>query len=283
MKGYILLYRSIFDHWVSGETKYFFRWCYLLGHAAYKRQITYFDGVEYTQERGQVISSQRKLSFIWGTNNDGVKDFLNKLKKSDMITYVRKGKATIITICNYDRFQFVSKDDDFDPYSDGFSTQENEENPAENSDEKGAGISPKRSRRPATNNKINKKNNIINNSSQQSVREENLMFYEELKNAEISLNDMMKSFSCTKQELLGLLDEFISEVNFKETKHSNGFSDFRKHFYDWARIQFNKKKENDSRKTKSKGGGGAGTQDRHEARRGTDVAGKSESDYGKPF
>lgn len=282
MKGYILLYRSIYDHWVSSDPKYFFRWCDLLMLAAYQRKIIYFEGAEYTQERGQVISSQSKLALRWRTNNDGVKDFLNKLKRSDMVTCVRKGKATIITVCNYDRFQIVQKDEDFDPYSDGFYSPQSSEKPARNSAEKKADSSYRPSSKRSTTNKNIEDNNIINNPSQQSVREENLKFFEEMKNAEISLDEMTMRFSCTKQELLEMLDAFVKEVNIKETRH-NDFSDFRKHFFDWARIQFDKKREYENRRNKSKGGTGGTAQDKYAARRGTDVGGKSESDYGSSF
>lgn len=104
-----------------------------------------------------------------------------------------------------------------------------------------------------------------------------MKFFEEMKNAEISLDEMKMRFSCSKQELLEMLDAFVKEVNIKETRHTS-FSDFRKHFFDWARIQFNKQKENEQRRTK-----GSGQQDKFAARRGTDVGDKKASDYGGSF
>jgi hypothetical protein len=208
MNGFILLYRSIFDHWVSNDNKYFFRWCYLLAHAAYKRKIIYFEGVEFIQERGQVISSQRKLAFKWGTNNDGVKDFLNKLKKSDMVTYVRKGKATIITICNYDRFQIALKDDGFDPYSDGFSSSQNAENSSEISAEKAKSPSRRRST-------TKKNNNIINNKTDggDSAHAFVVVLEEAMQRQKIEL--ACKKHSITEQLYKKLVEEIIDDWKYQ--------------------------------------------------------------------
>ena len=243
MKGYILLYRSIFDHWVAGEMKYFFRWCYLLAHAAYKRKIIYFEGVEYTQERGQVISSQRKLSFHWGTNNDGVKEFLNKLKRSGMITYLRKGKATIITICNYDRFQIAIKDDDFDPYADGFFDTQIDENPDENFGGNSAEISPSRSRRRST---TKKNNNIINNKSDErdSAHEFVVVLEEAMQQQKIDL--ACKNHSITEQQYKMLVEEIINDWKFQNEKDIS-----IKHLQNTLRIKVEilrrKQKENGQR------------------------------------
>lgn len=196
MKGYILLYRSIYDHWVWGDPKYFYRWCDLLMLAAYQRKIIYFEGVEHTQERGQVITSQRKLSIRWSTNNDGVKEFLNKLKRSDMITHLRKGKATIINICNYDRFQIALKDDDFDPYSDGFFGSQY----TESSSEIRAENATKPSRKRSTTNKRNKKNKTINPLSEKT-REQGFL-------DEVFQKDKLK-YGC---ESLGVGEEVFRQV-----------------------------------------------------------------------
>lgn len=239
MKGYILLYRSIYDHWVWSDPKYFFRWCDLLMLAAYQRKIIYFEGVEHTQERGQVISSQRKLSIRWSTNNDGVKEFLNKLKRSDMITHMRKGKATIINICNYDRFQIAMKDEEFDPYSDGFSSSQNAE--------KSSGVRAENAASPSRRRSTTKKNNnIINNKSDDgdSAHELVVVLEEAMQRQKIDL--ACKNHSITEQQYKMLVEEIIDDWKFQNEEDIS-----IKHLQNTLRIKVEilrrKQKENGQR------------------------------------
>lgn len=265
--GWIAVHRKIASHWIWKDKIKRCRWLDLIMLAEWEPVTTRFGKHKILVGRGQVAVTVRSLMHFWKTNNRVVKEFLQTLVDEKMIEVAKEHGLTIITICNYDQYQNMA----------GFSATDDSPVSTEMDD---TGLQKRTHERHT----IEQDNKIINNnSSQLSVREENLKFYEELKKADISLGEMMKRFSCTKQELLELLDVFINEVNIKEKRHTKGFSDFRIHFFEWARIQFEKKKEHEARRNKSKGDGTGGSQDRHEARRGTDVGGKSESDYGDTF
>lgn len=265
--GWIAVHRKIASHWIWKDKIKRCRWLDLLMLAEWEPITTRYGKHKIFVDRGQVAVTIRSLMHFWKTNNRVVKEFLQTLIDEKMIEVEKESGLTIITICNYDQYQKMPDGEvQNDP---SFSTEMNTTR------------LQKRTHERLT---IEQDNNIINknNQSQQSVREENLKFFEEMKKAEISLDEMAMRFSCSKQELLEMLDAFVKEVNIKETRHTD-FSDFRKHFFDWARIQFDKKREYENRRNKSKGGSGGSAQDKYAARRGTDVGGKSESDYGSSF
>ena len=261
--GWIAVHRKIASHWIWKDKIKRCRWLDLLMLAEWEPVTTRYGKHKIFVNRGQVAVTIRSLMHFWKTNNRVVKEFLQTLMDEKMIEVEKESGLTIITICNYDQYQKMSDGEvQNDP---SFSTEMNTTR------------LQKRTHERLT---IEQDNNIINNSSQQSVREENLKFFEEMKKAEISLDEMAMRFSSTKQELLEMLDAFVKEVNIKETRHTD-FSDFRKHFFDWARIQFDKQEKNEQRRTK--GSSGSGQQDKYAARRGTDVGDKKASDYGGSF
>ena len=133
---------------------------------------------------------------------------MNKLKKSDMVTYVRKGKATIKTICNYDRFQIALKDDGFDPYSDGFSSSQNAENSSEISAEKAKSPSRRRST-------TKKNNNIINNKTDggDSAHAFVVVLEEAMQRQKIEL--ACKKHSITEQLYKKLVEEIIDDWKYQ--------------------------------------------------------------------
>ncbi len=280
MVGWIALYRAITEHWVwNTSSRRFQRWVDLLFLASWKRRQAGFGNMVITLERGQLVTSVRELMRRWKTNSTTVTSTLNLFVENGMIRMKRGRNMTIITVTNYNKYQRAAmiaealKDIDLDSLS------------AESFNDLRTKIVQQelpfsKHNRVHFQTPIEEDNNIIinNNSTQHSVREENLSFYEDLKNSEIFLDEMMKQFSCTKQQLLQVLETFVKEVNIKETHHTGGFSDFKKHFYDWARIHFSKQYEHEQRKTK-----GSSQQDKYAARRGTDVGDKKASDYGSSF
>ncbi len=265
MGGFVFLFRDIDKHWVWKDSRMAHRWMDLIIQAHWDNRTIYFDGVRVDLKRGQFVTTTSLLMGRWRTNPRAVLKTLEIFENDKMIRCKKSSEMTIITICNYDVYQSISK---------ALNQVENSPHPSGNFPEDAERKRKRKGKYIKKENKEEDKNNI----SQQSVREENLKFFEELKNAEISLDEMMKQFSCSKQELLQQLESFVNEVNIKETRHTS-FSDFRKHFFDWARIQFNKQKENEQRRTKGSGG----QQDKFAARRGTDVGDKKASDYGGSF
>jgi len=106
--GYIKVFRSIKGHWIWNESRVKSKleaWIYLLLEAQWspeKRSVGY-DLIEL--ERGQLLTSQEKLSMEWGWNRGAVRSFLDMLKKDAMISQESTTKYTKITICKYDSYQ----------------------------------------------------------------------------------------------------------------------------------------------------------------------------------
>jgi len=56
-------------------------------------------------KRAQLVASYRFLSKRWGWGTKKIVNFLNRLKTQQMITLQTQHQTTIITICNYGRYQ----------------------------------------------------------------------------------------------------------------------------------------------------------------------------------
>jgi hypothetical protein len=102
--GFVCLYRSIKKHWLwqsSRKKTKFEAWVDLIllaNHDPYKEPIGY-DLIEL--KKGQILTSQDKLSKEWFWDRSAVRGFLAQLQKDRMISLNVTSKFTIITICNY--------------------------------------------------------------------------------------------------------------------------------------------------------------------------------------
>ena len=107
-QGYVLLHRSICDCWVwqnspFGEGQ---AWVDLVLLANHEDKKIRFNGQFITVKRGQRITSMRSLATRWKWGKDKVVRFLNALEQDKMIDTERDSKKTLITIVNYDKYQF---------------------------------------------------------------------------------------------------------------------------------------------------------------------------------
>src|SRR5690554_3740915 len=103
-KGFIKLHRKIQDHWLYEEKRAFSKfeaWIDMLLMANHKENKVVLGNELITVERGQFITSIRKLGERWGWSNTKVTNFLEILKRDEMITYKKDTKKTVITIVNY--------------------------------------------------------------------------------------------------------------------------------------------------------------------------------------
>jgi hypothetical protein len=103
--GVFALSRNVFDHPFFKQQKFteVLAWISLLRCAAW-RDCT-VRGV--TLNRGQLTYSVRYLADWWQWPASTVHDFLKRLQKSDMIEMDSRTGLLIITICNYDKYQFA--------------------------------------------------------------------------------------------------------------------------------------------------------------------------------
>lgn len=266
MKGWIAIHRRIIDSWIWDDAVYLKRWLDLLIMAAYEPTTWRQGCVKVNLERGQIATSVRKLMKRWGAGGRFINDFLNILEEEKMITREKFQKLTIVTISNYDKYQYViiphQKDvlevKDLNDFSEeevrswSRSEQHKEQN--------------------------NNDNNINNKTSILLAHEEN--FLKELKDSKLFFEQAAMSLHCEEKQLRTLLDDFYTEILATRDEPHKDISDFKKNFFYWARIHIQKTKENDQRTTKNRK---TDSEDKYEARRGTDVGDKKESDYYSSF
>ena len=110
-QGWIKLYRQILDCdiWISDDESFDKRsaWIDLLLLANHRDKQTIFDGQPFTVERGQYLTSVRKLSTRWGWGNKKTLNYLRLLESLGMIKKDSDSRRTLITIEKYEVYQGV--------------------------------------------------------------------------------------------------------------------------------------------------------------------------------
>lgn len=106
-KGYVLIYRSVWDCWVWKE-KPFDRgraWIDLILMVNHDEATIMFNNRPLKIERGQCVTSLSILASRWGWSRSKVKRFLDDLKSEHMIDEKRNTHGTLLTIENYSVYQ----------------------------------------------------------------------------------------------------------------------------------------------------------------------------------
>ncbi|MBO6542316.1 MAG: hypothetical protein JJ965_04110 [Alphaproteobacteria bacterium] len=118
--GLFTVDRSIWEHDLFSDEPMTEReaWLWLIGEAAWKPRKVRLGYSLIDIERGQLTHSVRFMADKWKWNKDRVARFLNMLKNRDMIETGTATGQTVITICNYEKFQ------NFDEYRETVARQE---------------------------------------------------------------------------------------------------------------------------------------------------------------
>ena len=104
-EGFICISRGIREHWVWRNPVYFKRWAELIMMANYDNREVSFCFHRMMLHRGQLAANLSYLSKLWHVSNQATQKFLVKLEVSGMVTRSVDDGVTVITICNYDRYQ----------------------------------------------------------------------------------------------------------------------------------------------------------------------------------
>jgi hypothetical protein len=83
-------------------------WAWLIAEAAFKAHRRRVGGFQVDLKRGQLAASVRFLAEKWRWHRNKVDRFLERLKIGTMIGTETGTGITVITICNYDKYQRVS-------------------------------------------------------------------------------------------------------------------------------------------------------------------------------
>ena len=112
-RGVFALDRGIFDHPVFADEAFTEReaWAWLIAEAAWKPRVRRVAHGTVSLARGQLAASIRFLGERWGWRKGRAERFLARLKAEAMIETRPETGISVITICNYARYQRVALPD----------------------------------------------------------------------------------------------------------------------------------------------------------------------------
>src|SRR5690554_932939 len=111
-----------FDHpSLKGEFDRRSAWLWLIANAAWKDHRTRTRGGMVELKRGQVMAGTEYLAGVWGWSRKKVRTFLGELEAEGMIEKgpAKNQYATILTICNYDKYQTPAENEANERASEG--------------------------------------------------------------------------------------------------------------------------------------------------------------------
>jgi hypothetical protein len=108
-RGTFVIDRGWFDHPVFAREPFTEReaWAWLISEAAYKEHRKRVGSFVLDMKRGQVAASLRFMAKHWKWSEPKVRRFLTKLKTDAMVDAQTDAGLTVITICNYNKYQLV--------------------------------------------------------------------------------------------------------------------------------------------------------------------------------
>ena len=111
MSGFAVLYREATEHHLFvGDSARFGAWAWLVLKACWKPTKFNVSGSTMTIERGQLCVSRSQLATAWGWSPSAVERFLTRLQTEQMIERATGQGRSVITICNYDKYQDISEE-----------------------------------------------------------------------------------------------------------------------------------------------------------------------------
>lgn len=251
MAGWIKMHRDTEDHWVAKDMEKLGRWVTLLWMATHEDKKVLVGNQLVELKRGQFIASNSFLAERWDTSERTVLRFLELLEKDGMLHRCTHRKITIITICNYEKYQGNSKGICTDTCTDG---------------------APMAHRWRTEIKEIKEDKEYLSYTSTAPActhtREEDdfVRRYREEGMWDTVAVILHKPVPYCEH----LFDRWILEYQHKGQKHRD-YTDFKSHFIQWARITI----EKESKSTDN------GNQRKYSDRRGTEVS--EQANYLKPL
>lgn len=109
MAGWTTKARDRFAHHLFKKEKFCrgYAWDWLCDHAAFQPMMLDVEGKSVQLERGQLCYSIRQLADIWNWDKGAVSRFLARLEALSMIERGTDTGKSLITICNYEKYNNV--------------------------------------------------------------------------------------------------------------------------------------------------------------------------------
>lgn len=128
MSGTVNISRDLFDHPAFKDAAFSEReaWLWIIMEAAWKPRQRRVGHLVICIERGQLAVSIRFMAEAWGWTAAKVQRYVERLKKLKMICTKADTGLTVITVCNYDKFQNCAKASDTGPIQDRYTSDTNE-------------------------------------------------------------------------------------------------------------------------------------------------------------
>lgn len=113
-EGVFAVHRGVFKHPFFADEPYTEReaWLWLLGNAVWRETRVRSGRVLVQLQRGQLAYANRFMAKAWKWPEARVRRFLKRAKTDAMIEVQATRQTTLITICNYDEYQFQRRIDD---------------------------------------------------------------------------------------------------------------------------------------------------------------------------
>lgn len=107
--GYARAYRNTWSHEIFSDFLEAAIWNYLYQNAFWKDGYKTVNGTVFEVKRGQIVVTARFLANGFRITERVVRYVIQKLEKHEMVSVKTTNKASVITICNYDKFQCFEK------------------------------------------------------------------------------------------------------------------------------------------------------------------------------
>ena len=113
MKGWIKIHRKMLENpIVMKDSDHLAVWVYLLLNAAHKERKVLFKGDKIMLQPGQLITGRNAIADFLGISESKVKRVLSDFEGDQQIDRQRSNKNSLISLINWDKYQF------FDQHSD---------------------------------------------------------------------------------------------------------------------------------------------------------------------
>lgn len=116
-RGVFAVARAVFDHPIFAPEPYTEReaWMWMVGAALWKPKQVRAGRRMAMLQRGQLMYAERFLAEKWRWSKSSVRRFLIRLQSESMATLDVNRDATLITICNYEKYAFDGKQKESQP------------------------------------------------------------------------------------------------------------------------------------------------------------------------
>jgi len=107
-KGWISIHRKITEHWLWENDKPFDKrsaWIDILLMVSHEKKKVLLGNEIIEVDRGERVTSERKLAERWGWSRTKVRNFLELLVKDKMIEIKQDKQKTILKVLNYGKYQ----------------------------------------------------------------------------------------------------------------------------------------------------------------------------------